>query len=179
MWIWSTLQVRGVPGWKEEPLSHRDRILLFRGRRGGGAPLVKMTTLQLGRKHVQQNTYAKFGLVSKLKLSRYSRLCSEETPCSRQKNVGWELEPSVRWFSRHKHPLRSDMKGEAVNLMWFTWGHQNWTATFHSCILYGSYNYWHDCCISLIKLRGKRMCLHFIFPLLLPEYIARYVVLNE
>ena len=117
LWIWSTLQVRGVPGWKEEPLSYRNRFLLFRGRRGGGEPLVKMPTLQLGRRHVQQNTYAKFRQASKFKLSRYSRLCSEETPCSRQKNVGWELEPSVRWFSRHKHPLRSDMKGEAVNLI--------------------------------------------------------------
>ena len=99
MWMWYTLQVCSGPGWKEESLSYRDSILLFRVGRRGGDPLVKMPTLQLGRRQVQKTTYANFVLANEFESSRYSRLCSEDSPCPRQNSLGRELGQSARWFN--------------------------------------------------------------------------------
>ena len=66
---------------------------------GGGDPLVKMPTLQLGRRQVQKTTYANFVLANEFESSRYSRLCSEDSPCPRQNSLGRELGQSARWFN--------------------------------------------------------------------------------
>ena len=134
MRIRSTLQVCSEPGLKEDSLSYRDRILLSRVRRRGGA-LVKMPTPQLGRGQVQKTTHASFVLANEFESSRYSRLCSEDSLCSRQNSLGGE--PSM---IQHKHPLWPDMKGEAVSYL-LKDTNQYWTATLSSCILPESYNY--------------------------------------
>ena len=149
MWMWYTLQVCSGPGWKEESLSYRDSILPFRVGRRGGDPLVKMPTLQLGRRQVQKTTYANFVLANEFESSRYSRLCSEDTPCSMQNSLERELGQSARWFNTNTL-YGLIWKGEAVSYL-LKDTNQNGTATLSSCILPGSYNYWHDCCISPIK----------------------------
>ena len=95
MRIRSTLQVCSEPGLKEDPLSYRDRILLSRVRRRGGGPLVKMPTPQLGRRQVYKTTHANFVLANEFESSRYSRLCSEDSLCSRQNSLGRELGQSA------------------------------------------------------------------------------------
>ena len=149
MWIWSTLQVCSVPGWKEDPLSYRDRILPFRVGRRGGDPLVKMPILQLGRRQVQKTTCANFVLANEFESSRYSRFCSEDIPCSRLNSLGRELGQSARRFNTSTlySLIWKGKRRVMYSRIQTSMGQQ------HSpCILPESYNYWHDCCISPIKL---------------------------